>query len=433
MPVMQRLLELISSLRRTDMPASELFRTFADRIRYRFGACGAAMICTEGLPRDTCRVLAFYDHHGNTIIENMDVNPSSDQTAVIQGTDRHHIFDPEQPIIHRGQLPGIHPLFGDLFTDYIDAISLPLFQHGGVNRWLLLLFTEKGRVDTIDIERTLLMATIATNYVFSVEDARHLEQANNWIRGELEAVARIQQLLLPHDLSNTPGIKVARFFRPHAYVGGDYYDIAPLSLTPPTEDTPTDANVWGFMIADASGHGAAAAVEIAMLDAILRTYRPNINEGPAGALDYANRYFFTRMLRGGYISAFVSSYHPQEKQLVYANAGHPPPYIKRTGSDSAERVDSSAGIPLGVDKHYCWDNAMLEMNPGDLLVLYTDGITEARSAEGVAFGDQQLHDTINKAPVDADQCLAAILTALNAHQGETVQGDDQTLLVIQAQ
>lgn len=428
---MDRLLHLISSMQCQDVPPSELFRLFAERMREANGECATALVCTEGLHAQACRILSFYDHHGTPVTESLGPNPCAGKIPVYHGAAREQILDPAKPVIHRGEEWGIHPLFGNLFQDYIDAIALPLFQQGSVFRWLLILFPERGMVDGVDIERSLLFATLAINYFFSVQDARRLEEANNWIRGELEAVGRIQKLLLPQDLKNTPGIRIAKYFKPHAYVGGDYYDLVPLSETFDPEYREGDPCVWGFMIADASGHGAAAAVEIAMFDAIIRTYKPEFDEGPAGMLNYANRYFFTRMLRGSFISSFVSSYHPHQHLISYANAGHPEPVIKRTADNSVLTVDSSKGIPLGIDRDFKWESSSIEMYPGDIMVLYTDGLTEAKSETDEDFGVTRLIEIIKDAPQDPDICLKMIQDALEAHQGLAEQHDDQTVLVVQ--
>ncbi len=428
---MDKLLKLISELRDSETHASQLFNMFSGYIRERFGACAMALVCTEGLAQNEFRILSFSDDHGRSVVESLDFSASPDQASVLQSENRRTLLNPSQPVIRRGTEYGIDPMFGELFGNYIDVISLPMFQHGGVYRWLLLLFTESGKVDQVDIERGLVMATLAINYVFSIEDARRLAEANAWIQGELKSVARIQQLLLPQSLEDTPGIKVARLFQPHTYVGGDYYEITPLSAFLKQEYHETDLEIWGFMIADASGHGAAAAVEIAMFDAILRTYDPGQASGPGDVLTYANRYFFTRMLRGSFITAFVSSYDPETRTLSYANAGHLSPVIRRAGSTDLVMLECQTGIPLGVDQSASWDSSSEPMDKGDLLVLYTDGMTEAKSPVGEEFGIERLKKCIAESPAEADACMQSIHSAVKSHQAMTPANDDQTLIVIQ--
>lgn len=430
---MKNLLELVASLRSKDVTSSEIFKLFADDARVRLDACGLAMVCTEGLADNEFRVLSYIDKQGDLIIDELDFSAPIDPDSVHRFENRQALLDVTRPKIHQGKNYGIDPAFGDLFNQYIDVLSLPMLQHDGVHRWLLLLFSMPGKVNRTDINRGLEIAALAINYIFSVETARRLAEANNWIKGELESMRRIQQLLLPQELENTPGIKVARLFQPHTYVGGDYYEIVSLSplLAP---DQPVESpDIWGLLIADASGHGAAAAVEIAMFDAILRTYHPTKEEfnGPGDVLTYVNRYFFTRMLRGGFITAFVSNYDPVTRTLNYANAGHPPPYIKRTQQAELMALQSNAGFPLGIDQNAQWQSASELMLPGDLLVMYTDGITEAKSSSGEEFGLHRLRDCINRSPANADACLASIQQAVEDHRGNSPANDDLTLLVIE--
>ena len=431
---MESLLQIIESLHQDDISQDKVFQMFSRRTRELYGACATALICTEGLQPAQCRVLELIDHKGNPVIENMDVPLVQSDVPVYQSGFITEILNRKEPVIFRGDEYGIDPIFRDLFSDYIDLISLPLYQAGDVNRWLFYLFSEKNKVDTVDIERSLLISTLASNYVLSVINARKLEQANRWIERELEAVGRMQQLLLPQDLDDTPGVKIASYFVPHAYVGGDYYDIANLSDVFGVKEKEDDPDSWGFMVADASGHGAAAAVEIAMYDAILRTYTTDagaIEAGPAGVFTYTNKHFFTRLARGNFITAFVSSYVPQNRTLIYANAGHPPPIIKsRTGQ--LAYLDQAGGIPLGILQDYSWENGTHEMQAGDILILFTDGIIEATSPQGEMFGQQRLEKIIQDTESDADKIMNAIKQALLLHQGDEPQRDDQTLIVIQA-
>jgi sigma-B regulation protein RsbU (phosphoserine phosphatase) len=430
---MENLLELIAGLQNKDVTISELFKVFADNARSGLGACGMALVCTEGLANDEFRVLSYIDKQGEVIIDNLDFSAPVVPDSVHKLKHRQILFDSTRPQIRQGKDYGIDPAFGDLFAQYIDVLSLPMLQHDGVHRWLLLLFSMPGKVNQVDINRGLEIATLAINYVFSVETARRLAEANSWIKRELESMRRIQQLLLPQELDNTPGIRVARLFQPHTYVGGDYYEIVSLSPLLAPHRTSVSSDIWGFMIADASGHGAAAAVEIAMFDAVLRTYHPTVEEfsGPGDVLTYANRYFFTRMLRGSFITAFVSNYDPVSRTLHYANAGHPPPFIKRKQQTDLVALQCNVGFPLGIDQQAKWQSASEPMMPGDLLVMYTDGITEAKSSSGEEFGLRRLQDCIASSPSSADVCLTRIQQAVEHHRGNMPVNDDLTLLVIE--
>jgi len=431
---MEKLFDIITNFYQASGRPEQLLGLLSEQMRDLYGACATALVCKEQLPTHSCRIIALYDHTGKTVVENFSLDATHSENQVFTDSFLDELLSPTSPIIHKGKSPGIHPIFASVFDDYMDAITFPLYQPNGAYRWLVILFTSAGKVDKVNVERSLLLATLAINYVANVVDARRLQEANQWIEKELEALGKIQNLLLPQDLTNIPGIKVSKRFVPHAYVGGDYYDVAHLTPLFDLDDGSENANMWGFMVADASGHGAAAAVEIAMFDAIIRTYPPNFEAGPAGLLNYANKYFFTRMLRGGFITAIVSGYHAGEHRFSYANAGHPAPILK-TEKNPGEllRLDNQVGIPLGVLKEQHWQNTEYPMYPGDTVIFYTDGIIEAASPSGHQFGLLRLESIIRDCGNEPETLLAAIETELLAHQQDTLQNDDQTLLIIQAQ
>lgn len=259
---------------------------------------------------------------------------------------------------------------------------------------------------------------------------RRLMKANRLIRRDLEQVAEVQRKLLPPENHSIPGITLAASYTPFVSAGGDYYDIVPL---PPSSENAGQLAIyprWGAIIADVSGHGPAAAVEAAMLDAILRTY-PNLSGGPADVLNYANRHFFSRQIRGSFITAFAANYDPQTSRLTYTNAGHNPPLLKRNEPLVTEFLDASDGIPLGVDPMHSWVNVEIAMVTGDLLVLYTDGVTEARDSNGEHFGPERLKALIESCAPEPQTILTELKQALVRHRQGTVPTDDQTIVVIQ--
>ena len=257
-----------------------------------------------------------------------------------------------------------------------------------------------------------------------------LEEARRIIRHHLEQIAEIQRKLLPPEDHSIPGITLAASYLPFVSAGGDYYDVMPLA---PAAGNVQQSQIWprwGAIIADVSGHGPAAAVEAAMLDAILRTY-PNLSDGPAAVLGYANRHFFSRQIRGNFITAFAANYDPQTGLLSYTNAGHNPPVLRRAGQPPRlELLDASAGIPLGVDRDHSWDTVKVQMGTGDLLVLYTDGVTETRNAGGEMFGTWRLQQTIAACEPEPRLVVATLERALELHRQGTTPTDDQTILVI---
>jgi len=429
---MQEIKDLIATLSQSKADAGQLMALFAHRIQTIHGKCAVALLSTTKLEPKQCQITVYVDEHGKPLFNRDSLNKAAEDAPIFTGGFVQNIIDFKEPKLLHNTDPRLNEFFGEYFATELNIVSFPLYLQGTVEKWVLILFNRTVPLQNTDIERIWLIATLAINYGFSEDSASKLREANQWIENELKAVARIQNLLLPQDLSNTPGLSVAAQLKPYAQVGGDYYDVT--QLTSFISDVQSDSmqDNWGFMIADASGHGSAAAVEIAMFDAILRTYPPDIDAGPAGVFNYVNRYLFTRTIRGSFITAFVSAYFPKDKILSFCNAGHPAPFLKRNGDNSnLIRLDESIGIPLGIIPEGEWTSASIEFGPGDTLVLFTDGISEAKSEAGDMFGEDRLAEIILLSKNDPNMILKNIEDALIHHQQGISQSDDQTLLVVQ--
>ena len=190
--------------------------------------------------------------------------------------------------------------------------------------------------------------------------------------------------------------------------------------------------MWALMLADVSGHGAAAAMEGAQFDAILRTYRGDEPPGgPAGALTYANRYYFSRRQRRHFLTAFAALYDPREKRLDFVCAGHPPVLLQRGATQRWLGEGDEAGIPLGILREHRWDNQRVPIEAGDVLVAYTDGIVEARDAQGEMFGRERLARVLATCETrTAATVRDALVAAVQAHQDGPIGVDDQTVVVL---
>lgn len=246
----------------------------------------------------------------------------------------------------------------------------------------------------------------------------------------ISGLADIQRLLQPAE-TRIRGLQYAVHWQPAETAAGDYYDLMPLTHTH-TDFTDQGSDAWGMMVADVSGHGAAAAMEAVQFDAILRTYRGDEQPGgPAGAATYANRYFFSRRQRPHYLTAFGASARPDRKQLQFVCAGHPPALHRRGRTLTWLGTGAQAEIPLGILRTHQWGNTCHDWQPGDLLLAYTDGVVEARDRQGNMLGGEKLAQWFLHAPPDAAGALAYLREALFEQQGHTIGRDDQTLVVLQ--
>ena len=310
-----------------------------------------------------------------------------------------------------------------------SLMAIPLYLDGEIRRWVLITGFTPEQFDNVDLEQAILIANLASTYMIRIEETQKLEKANAWIEKELDDIGRIQKLLLPQGEVKLKGADVAAYFSSCVQAGGDYFDIVNLSSLMDMEQGDTKADMWGVIIADASGHGAAAAVEIAMFDALLRTYKGSVEEGPAAVFNYTNHYFFTRSSRGSFITASIVSYNPYTHKLICANAGHPPA-ILLTPEKEVVLLDKDKGIPVGVDPDWQWQNVEYDVKPGSVLICYTDGILEAVSPLQEQFGIDRLTKVITECQGSAGDCLDAIIKAVLYHQEQLEQVDDQAVVVI---
>ena len=235
---------------------------------------------------------------------------------------------------------------------------------------------------------------------------------------DLVAIASIQQSLLPATLPKIPTMELAVYYRASQEAGGDYYDIFRLS----------DGR-WGMLIADVSGHGAPAAVLMAITHAIAHLY-PGPPTVPSKMLEFLNRHLAARYTAasGSFVTAFYGTYDPKTRELLYSLAGHPPPRLKHCDNGRLIPLVGEAGPPLGVFMDQGYVDAWIPLRPGDQLVFYTDGITETRNDRGELFGARRL-DRLLDCHLDADALIATVLQALERFtEGGPIE-DDRTLLI----
>jgi sigma-B regulation protein RsbU (phosphoserine phosphatase) len=236
------------------------------------------------------------------------------------------------------------------------------------------------------------------------------------VRDELEVARELQNDLLPHDLPAVPGYLFAHSYRTANEVGGDYYD---LTLLP-------DGRL-SVMMGDASGHGMAAGLVMAIANATLKTAL-DLDPGPERVLALLNRTLCRTGTKRTFMSVFYAVLTPETGELEYVCAGHPFPLLRRARGAVEEL--GSGGFPLGIREplEVCRRNVTLQ--PGDLLVLYTDGLPEAVDATGkTAFGYERIQAALELGGTP-QAVHDGILRSFDRHVGEEALRDDLTLVVI---
>lgn len=245
------------------------------------------------------------------------------------------------------------------------------------------------------------------------------------MKRDLEIAREIQTWLVPSFPPEVPGAEIAFASRPQNSVAGDYYD-AFFATTPAA-----DGGKLMLVIADVAGKSIPAALLMATLQASLRTIA---GEGAslADLVVRLNRYACAHSLDGRrFTTAVLAEYEPAARRLTYVNAGHNAPILRRANGDM-EKLDIG-GVPLGIDSAAGYETSVKDLNPGDALIFYTDGVVEAFDDSGTEFGNERWLTAIRGVPeVTAQESLQFLMTQVDAFVGLTRQSDDITCMIFRA-
>jgi sigma-B regulation protein RsbU (phosphoserine phosphatase) len=310
------------------------------------------------------------------------------------------------------------PVLGDRLAEMGSALVLPLYDGGEPRYWNLQLRRDREGFSLGEMEQAAIVANLIGGTNTRLVLVNQVRQLNEALRQQFEDVARVQRSLLPRQIPDIPGLEIATSYLTSDQAGGDYYDFFAF------ED-----GTWGFLIADVSGHGAAAATIMAMLHGILHAYT-GAGRTPDAVLRYANRRLYEAGLEGSFVTAFFAVYDPRTATVMYARGGHNPPLLKDGGTGAVRHLDGQGGLPLGILEPYEIASDSVRLRPGDTLILYTDGITEAFSPEREMFGPERLDAALTACSGAPDCVVDSVHGALYRHTGARTRADDQTLVAI---
>jgi serine phosphatase RsbU (regulator of sigma subunit) len=239
------------------------------------------------------------------------------------------------------------------------------------------------------------------------------------VEEEMAIGRQIQLSLLPQESPSIIGWEFASAYRAARQVGGDLYDFIP---------DPTWPDLIHLVIADVTGKGVPAALFMAMCRSIIRAAALN-GRSPADLLQRANHLLMSERRAWPFLSAFFATLNTQTGQLTYAIGGHDRPYWLQAASGQLQQL-ASRGMLLGVFPNVHFEEATITLAHGDALILYTDGITEARHEQDM-FGETRLETAIHAAAhAPATQLAQTILDAVDHFSANTPQSDDITLVVV---
>jgi sigma-B regulation protein RsbU (phosphoserine phosphatase) len=328
------------------------------------------------------------------------------------------IYGDEPRIIDDIRLPPDDPA-AEYFAGQRSLAAIPMYDQGSALNMVVLMRCEPAAFAREQFPELVWMSNLYGRATQALVFAEELRQAYTAVDDEMRTVARIQRSLLPAKLPHVPTLDLAAHYQTSHRAGGDYYDFFPL-----------DGGRWGFLIADVSGHGTPAAVMMAVTHAIAHMH-PGPPAPPGLLLTHVNRHLVARYTAdsGTFVTAFYGVYDPATRTLSYANAGHPPPRLKRCADGTRDSIDGVRRFPLGISGDETYPEKSRTFQPGDQIVFYTDGVTEAMGPGGELFGLTRLDEAMANCPVTAAGLMNQVLGRLEEFTGGQPAADDRTLLV----
>jgi sigma-B regulation protein RsbU (phosphoserine phosphatase) len=255
---------------------------------------------------------------------------------------------------------------------------------------------------------------------------------------ELEIGAEIQLRLLPRQCPTIEGVDMAARCKTANRVGGDYYDFIPASYDQirSRKEASTEQGRWSLAIGDVMGKGVPAGLIMTMTRGMLRAEVLN-GHSPARILQHLNRVMYADLENSNrFVTLFYSEYDPKTYTLAYSNAAHNPPLLWQAATRAIKRLDTP-GMLIGLDADTQYQDAQIQLSPGDTLIYYTDGFTDAANQNGERFDEENLTQAFTWACQHCDGAQAILEYLYNRVQAFIGPGnrnsDDMTLIVMQVQ
>lgn len=238
------------------------------------------------------------------------------------------------------------------------------------------------------------------------------------LKRELEVASRIQRNLLPERIPQIPGLDLAAVSVPAREVGGDFYDILPLP-----------DGKWGVCVGDISGKGVPAALYMAKVISEFR--RESEAVSPSHVIQKLN----DKISREGpdylFFTIFYLIVDPSTREIVFSNGGHEPLLFFRNGLQTIEFASTQEGVPVGILEDGRYDSRELRPDRGDILLLMSDGIKEARNGKGEEFGTQRIESILKRlAALPAQKIVGSLLHTIQEFSKGAPQHDDMTVVCI---
>jgi sigma-B regulation protein RsbU (phosphoserine phosphatase) len=389
------------------------------------GPRGYIRLATHGLPQGHYRITRFTDDDGAVLIGAETWGDNIEGFPEHEGGFLGEIVDtPDPKLIHNLFLKD-DPILADQLAVYGAAMAIPIHTRLDPGDWLVILSRDVHSFSRDDLPEAIMRGNLIGGVLESLTITQKLEKAQALIQHEVNEIADIERQLLFDSEQNVPGMDFAASYLTFDRAGGDYFRFIELPRENGT-DTPAP---WAIIIADAAGHGASAAVIVALMHALLARI-PTPVGGPSALLEYLNHHLKSWQTRHCMVTAFCGIFDPATRTMRYSRAGHEIPFVKagQPGSPNC-RLDGAQGFPLGVVADAEYDEGEITFESGDCLLLYTDGVTDASSPEHVLYGVDRLEAGFLEAPSDPKKAIEFLQNRIAAYELGERSADDQTMVV----
>jgi|TARA_A200000113_G_scaffold75951_1_gene66744 sigma-B regulation protein RsbU (phosphoserine phosphatase) len=301
-----------------------------------------------------------------------------------------------------------------------NMICVPLNNNQGKTIGVLQAINIKE--DFLNEEMLGLFQTLANQAATALENVHVKQQqlAAELVNKELEVATEIQARFFPQQTPNLEGYEVAGCSIPAKDVGGDYYDFIP---------NPEPCQ-HGFVVADVTGKGVPASLLMATMRATLRANIQNNPNDIVQALRQVNGDIYRDSPVDKFITSIYCNLDYESHELSYVNSGHNPPYIVRANDNRIEELDQG-GVMLGIMEEIDLPKATLSIDKGDILMLFSDGVTEATNPSGELFSEERFEQwLLDHNQLSAEEMKDALLKTLRDYADGSPQSDDITFIIV---
>jgi serine phosphatase RsbU (regulator of sigma subunit) len=254
----------------------------------------------------------------------------------------------------------------------------------------------------------------------AVEHQAEIQNRSEVRDRELKMAGRIQADILPEKPPAIPGYDISARLISARETSGDFYDFIPFQ-----------GNRWGFVIADVTDKGIGAALFMALSSTLIRSYAARYPTLPALTMDIVNERILSDTRGSMFVTAFYGVLEPNIGRLRFVNAGHPPGLLFSTQKGKLIDQLGPTGMALGMIEKAHWRQKAIKMLPGDILLLYTDGVSEAQNPMGQFFGDQRIVEVLRSMDgASAYHIQEKVLSELDRFVGHGSRHDDIGLIVV---